>query len=60
MNVAAAALPFTAEIPILGEVVAAAAAGGKLVQKGAGMAEKAATTAEKASAAAKRIERMRK
>ena len=34
-DVATAALPFTAEIPIVGEVVAGAAAGGKLIQVGA-------------------------
>lgn len=58
-NVAAAALPFTAEIPIVGEVVAGLAAGGKLLQKGAGMAEKGARGAKKASDFKKQIQRNR-
>mgnify|MGYP003650728109 FL=1 len=41
-KVASAALPFTAEIPILGEVVGAAAAGGKAIEKVSAAVQKGA------------------
>lgn len=59
-DVAEAALPFTAEIPILGEVVGAVAAGGKAVSEvaqgveyGAELAEAATRGIERVSAGAK-------
>ena len=56
-KVASAALPFTAEIPIVGEVVGAVAAGAKGVQAGARAVKRGAQFAEQASSAVKRIER---
>tara|TARA_R110000824_G_scaffold85588_1_gene212601 strand:+ start:539 stop:901 length:363 start_codon:yes stop_codon:yes gene_type:complete len=44
-KVASAALPFTAEIPILGEIVGAAAAGGKVIERGASAVSKGAKIA---------------
>lgn len=59
-DIAEAALPFTAEIPILGEVVGAVAAGGEAVSKvargveyGAELAEAATSGIERVSAGAK-------
>ena len=59
-DIAEAALPFTAEIPILGEVVGAVAAGGKAVSEvaqgveyGAELAEAATRGIERVSAGAK-------
>tara|TARA_R110000803_G_scaffold153079_1_gene217994 strand:- start:169 stop:528 length:360 start_codon:yes stop_codon:yes gene_type:complete len=46
-KVASAALPFTAEIPIIGEVVGAAAAGGKIIERGASAVSKGAKIAKK-------------
>ena len=51
-KVASAALPFTAEIPIVGEVVAGAAAGGKVIEKGAKAVSKGAKIAGRMSRAA--------
>ena len=56
-DVAAAALPFTAEIPIVGEVVAGAAAGGKLIQAGAKGVSKVAGAAGSAYRAEQAAER---
>ena len=56
-KVASAALPFTAEIPVVGEVVGVVAAGAKGVQAGARAVKRGAQFAEQASAAVKRIER---
>ena len=50
-NVATAALPFTAGIPGVGEVVGGLAAGGKAVEAGARWVQKGAGTARKAEAA---------
>jgi len=50
-NVASAALPFTAAIPGVGEVVAGLAAGGKAVEAGSRWVQKGAGTARKAEAA---------
>ena len=47
-NVATAALPFTAGIPGVGEVVGGLAAGGKAVEAGARWVQKGAGTARKA------------
>lgn len=51
-KVASAAVPFTAEIPGVGEVVAAAAAGGKVIERAARMTGQGARAAGKASNAA--------
>lgn len=51
-NVAGMALPFTAAIPGVGEIVAGVAAGGKAIQYGAGMVSKAAHAADTAQAVA--------
>ena len=56
-DVATAALPFTAEIPIVGEVVAGAAAGGKLIQAGAKGVSKVAGAAGSAYRAEQAAER---
>tara|TARA_R100000963_G_scaffold33325_1_gene25595 strand:+ start:1046 stop:1519 length:474 start_codon:yes stop_codon:yes gene_type:complete len=56
-DVASAALPFTAEIPIVGEVVAGAAAGGKLIQAGAKGVSKVAGAAGSAYRAEQAAER---
>jgi len=48
-KVASAALPFTAEIPGVGEVVAAAAAGGKVIERGANMVSRGSRAAGKIS-----------
>tara|TARA_R110000772_G_scaffold52267_2_gene119894 strand:- start:4472 stop:4810 length:339 start_codon:yes stop_codon:yes gene_type:complete len=48
-KVASAALPFTAEIPGVGEVVAGAAAAGKVIERGARMTSKGARVAGKVS-----------
>ena len=48
-NVAAAALPFTAAIPGVGEVVAGVAAGGKALQAGAGLVKRSAAKVATAS-----------
>ena len=56
-DVAAAALPFTAEIPIVGEVGAGAAAGGKLIQAGAKGVSKVAGAAGSAYRAEQAAER---
>ena len=50
-NVATAALPFTAGIPGVGEVVGGLAAGGKAVEAGARFVQKGAGAARKAEAA---------
>ena len=50
-NIATAALPFTAGIPGVGEVVGGLAAGGKALQAGARWVQKGAGTARKAEAA---------
>ena len=50
-NVASAALPFTASIPGVGEVVGGLAAGGKAIQGAARMVQKGAGIARKADAA---------
>ena len=50
-NVASAALPFTAAIPGVGEVVGGLAAGGKAIEGAARMVQKGAGTARKAEAA---------
>lgn len=44
---ASAALPFTAEIPVVGEIVAGAAAGGKVIEKGAKAVSKGAKIAKR-------------
>ena len=54
---AAMAIPFTAEIPIVGEAVAGIAAGAKAVQGLAAGAKRGAQFIEKASSTAKTIER---
>jgi len=56
-NVAAAALPFTAEIPILGEGVAALAVGGKLIQAGAGQVAKLSGAVKEAQKVKRGLER---
>jgi hypothetical protein len=56
-SAAAMATPFTAEIPIVGEVVAGVAAGAKAVQGLATGAKRGAQFIEKASSTAKGIER---
>jgi hypothetical protein len=55
--VASAALPFTAEIPIVGEVVGGIAAGAKVVQGVAKGVKRGAQFAEMASDKVKQIER---
>ena len=50
-NVASAALPFTAALPGVGEVVGGLAAGGKAIEGAARMVQKGAGTARKAEAA---------
>jgi len=50
-NVASAALPFTAAIPGVGEVVAGLAGAGKAIEGGARFVQKGAGTARKAEAA---------
>lgn len=50
-KVASAALPFTAEIPVLGEVVAGAAAGGKIIERVAQGVSRGSRMAGKASRA---------
>ena len=56
-KVASAALPFTAEIPIVGEVVGGIAAGARVVQGVAKGVKKGAQFAEMASDKVKQIER---
>ena len=56
-KVASAALPFTAEIPILGEVVGGIAAGARVVQGVAKGVKRGAQFAEMASDKVKQIER---
>ena len=46
-KVASAALPFTAEIPVVGEVVGGLAAGGKVIEKGAKAVSKGAKVAKR-------------
>tara|TARA_R110000823_G_scaffold14275_1_gene47184 strand:+ start:208 stop:570 length:363 start_codon:yes stop_codon:yes gene_type:complete len=59
-KVASMALPFTAEIPIIGEVVGAAAAGGKAVEKAANLIERGAKVAKKVSQAELAMDRAMK
>ena len=56
-SAASMAIPFTGEIPVVGEVVAGVAAGAKAVQGLAAGAKRGAQFVEKASSTAKRIER---
>jgi len=56
-SAAAMAVPFTAEIPIVGEAVAGVAAGAKAVQGLAAGAKRGAQFIERASSTAKTIER---
>jgi methyl-accepting chemotaxis protein len=56
-SVAGMAVPFTAEIPIVGEAVAGVAAGAKAVQAAAAGAKRGAQFIERASSTAKKIER---
>lgn len=51
-KVASAAVPFTAEIPGVGEVVAGAAAGGKVIERAARMTSKGARAAGRVSKSA--------
>ena len=50
-KVASAALPFTAEIPIVGEIVGAAAAGGKVIERGASAVSRGAKIAKRVAGA---------
>ena len=56
-RVASAALPFTAKIPIVGEVVGGIAAGAKVVQGVAKSVKRGAQFAQMASDKVKQIER---
>lgn len=59
-KVASAALPFTAEIPVVGEVVGGLAAGGKAVEKAANLIERGARVGKKVADAELAMDRRMK